>query len=113
MPVRAPRACRRSDCGETTTSPSGYCDAHRRAEIRWKETTREPAHKRGYDQKWENVRDWFIAQNPLCENCRDNGIVEIATVVHHLIPIKQDAGERLSVSNLVSLCDDCHRAAHR
>ena len=112
MPAKAPRACRRPGCGEVTTDSSGFCDAHRKQAAR--EDPRPAAHARGYDKRWERLRNWYIAQHSLCEGeCKKNNVVTAATVVHHVVSVEEDPGRRLSVENLRALCSDCHQAAHK
>lgn len=68
---------------------------------------------------WRRLRARKIANDPLCEHCLGRGIAVPATEVHHVVPIgrARTAGEArrlaLSYGNLVSLCHDCHAAAHK
>ena len=69
--------------------------------------TRNSAAKRGYDRKWQRMRAWHLARNPLCDLCAEQGRTTAATDVHHIVPISQN-GERLNQTNLQSLCHACH-----
>lgn len=46
--------------------------------------------------------------NPDCQECGAP-----ATTVHHRVPIKMDPTLAADLGNLVSLCESCHRRAHR
>lgn len=71
-------------------------------------TTRE----RGYDYAWQKVRRIKLLQCPLCEDCNELGIVKAAEDIHHLIPINANPSLRLELSNLRSLCKECHAKRH-
>lgn len=54
----------------------------------------------------------FIKENPLCVECES-----VAEVVDHIVSIR-DGGDKLSWSNLQSMCHKCHnrksgREAHK
>ena len=69
---------------------------------------------------WENLRTLKLSQQPYCECCYKyiNRVVP-ATCVHHCVPfatgITEDDKWQLftDYSNLMSLCDDCHKEVHR
>ena len=58
--------------------------------------------------KWRNLRAVFIANNPLCEFCRERGVFKAADVVDHIEPVKQAPEKALDWDNLQSLCKFCH-----
>lgn len=53
-----------------------------------------------------------LSHDPLCEQCESVGIDRAATIAHHIRPIEAHPELRLVVSNLMSLCNDCHEAIH-
>ena len=67
---------------------------------------------RGYDHAWHKIRKTKIRRNPLCEICEQHDIDTPATVVHHIKEITTHPELRLTMSNLMSLCHDCHEALH-
>lgn len=69
---------------------SGYCDAHRKEVRREVDERRGSAASRGYDSRWTKARATFLRSRPLCEceECRQLGRLEAATVVDHIIPHK-------------------------
>ena len=69
--------------------------------------TRESPSKRGYDRRWKRLRRWFLIRHSLCEECKRNGVLTVATEVDHIKPLSQ-GGERLDPANLQALCKPCH-----
>lgn len=53
---------------------------------------------------WRKLRALVLAEQPLCPECKERGILEPATEVHHMDddPTNNDRG------NLVGLCKPCH-----
>lgn len=65
--------------------------------------------QRGYDHRWNELRNRFIVINPLCRMCEQEGRVEPATEVDHIIPfIGLEDPLRVQWENLQSLCHSCH-----
>lgn len=71
-------------------------------------------------KKWHELREWYIARHPMCEECERRGILDSrATEVHHKRPIGtgHDEGEMLRLAydpeNLEALCHECHLRAHK
>ena len=66
--------------------------------------------------EWRKLRDWYMKQHPICEECLKNGKVTPASSVHHLkSPFKN--GEinytlLLDAANLESVCHICHANIH-
>lgn len=67
-------------------------------------------------QKWKKLRETYLKNNPLCEECLKKGKVTPATSVHHKVsPFKN--GEinynlLLDYNNLESVDHECHAAIH-
>lgn len=107
MPTKPKTPCSWGRCPETTTER--YCPTHR--EKKWSgEQDRPSASERGYDARWQKVRQMYARKNPLCERCKRLGEVKAVELVHHLTPLPQ--GSRLGLHNLRSLCEACHRVIH-
>ena len=68
--------------------------------------------ERGYDGAWKRLSERIRTEQPLCEVCQQSGLVTAATEVHHKIEIEQAPWLRLERSNLISLCNACHKAIH-
>ncbi|WP_082125520.1 HNH endonuclease [Silvibacterium bohemicum] len=110
MPVRAKRPCRKAGCAALTDS--GYCVDHaslgqqdRKQRERW----RGSSSARGYDADWQRVRGQALKRDRyLCQHCQTKQRITAATEVHHLSKIKTHPHLRLMLSNLLSVCHDCH-----
>lgn len=74
---------------------------------------RPPSSQRGYDGAWRKVRDLKLAQDPLCQDCEEQGITEPANEVHHLLKVTDRPDLRLDMTNLRSLCGRCHKRRTR
>lgn len=66
--------------------------------------------ERGYNGKWQRARADFLAQadNVLCRMCQAIGLVELATVVDHIVPHKGDMELFWDRSNWQPLCKRHH-----
>ena len=69
---------------------------------------------------WQNLRTLKLGQQPYCECCyKYKGRVVPATCTHHCVPFATGSTDQekwqlfTDYSNLMSLCDDCHKEVHR
>lgn len=76
------------------------------------EQTRGNPTERGYDSDWRRLRRAKIAANPICE-LRTHCMGNVASEVHHVIPIRARPDLRLEWSNLRSTCKPCHSSLTR
>lgn len=103
MPSRAPRVC--GHCGGVH-QPGERCpkaaarDRERKARH---DASRPTAKQRGYDREWEKARADWLAAYPSCRRCGAP-----ATLVDHIVPIRQAPHRRLDRTNFQSLCAACH-----
>lgn len=109
MPKSAPRPCCKAGCGKLAYGR--FCDEHKHIAQEEHDSRRGSAASRGYDARWQKLRNWYIQQNPLCVMCKRAGIITAASVVDHITPIRQAPELRLDASNLQSLCAKCHNSA--
>lgn len=82
-----------------------------------KETDMRKLRQTAYQNKhWRKLRDTYLRENPLCEECLKKGKVTPAEDVHHIkSPFR--GGEinynmLLDYHNLESVCKDCHGEIH-
>jgi 5-methylcytosine-specific restriction protein A len=61
-----------------------------------------------YGKNWRPIRDRYIAQHPLCEDCLQYGLRPPgrSEEVHHIKPLSK--GGTNAASNLRALCKSCH-----
>lgn len=57
--------------------------------------------------RWMKTRKMILELEPLCRECKSNGIIKEATVVDHIVRIRS-GGDPFDISNLQPLCDKCH-----
>ena len=106
MTKRAAVPCRNRACKDFAVK-GGYCAAHQ-SQARVYDHSRGTAHQRGYDAQWRKARADYLAQHPLCCNCKSEGCIVAANVVDHIIPHKGDSVLFWDVSNWQALCEPCH-----
>lgn len=113
MPSKPRRICNKAGCNEITSGT--YCDVHKAEAEKHRQQhmadRRGSSASRGYDGRWQKLRQHKLRINPFCESCERIGLVEVATMVHHIKPISQ-GGKALEYSNLMSLCEACHDKKH-
>ncbi|MGC4075432.1 MAG: HNH endonuclease signature motif containing protein [Rubrivivax sp.] len=106
MPTAAPKPCTWPGCPSLVRDGSGRCEKHRQLADRQRGTARE----RGYSSKWERAREGYLRANPLCRTCQAQQLLELATVVDHIVPHKGDMGLFWDRTNWQPLCKPCHDA---
>lgn len=108
MAARSPRFCGHAGCNALTTD--AYCPQHA-PQHTGRTDLRGRSDQRGYDSRWQRVRERFLMRHPLCSRCQEQGRIVMASVAHHVVPIN-DGGPRLDQANLRALCRDCHEVIH-
>ena len=105
MPYKPKKPCAHHGCRELTANR--YCEAHAKQDAKNFRT-----HESGkrYGTQWRKIRARYIADNPLCEMCKDDGRLTPADTVHHKRRIA-DGGTNES-ENLQALCSSCHSRLH-
>lgn len=61
-----------------------------------------------YDRRWRKRRRVKLLKDPLCEECKREGRLTLATDVDHVIPHRGDRRLFDDDDNLQSLCKPCH-----
>jgi 5-methylcytosine-specific restriction protein A len=71
-------------------------------------------------REWHILREAKLEQEPLCERCKEQGLIVSATCVHHKVPIEtahsyadMRALAFCSLAGLQSLCYQCHSDIHK
>jgi 5-methylcytosine-specific restriction endonuclease McrA len=68
--------------------------------------------ERGYGWKWQQEREQYLAEHPLCVMCDAEGRLVGATVVDHITPHRGDQKLFWRRSNWQSLCAT-HHSSHK
>lgn len=74
-------------------------------------TGKESSTARGYGYRWQQARERFLAEHPLCVMCSREGRVTAATVVDHVVPHRGDERLFWDRSNWQPLCKAHHDGA--
>lgn len=69
-----------------------------------RERSASPYHSR----RWHTLSKAFRASHPLCEKCKEKGIIKPATCVDHKVPWPICADFFYDWNNLQALCDECN-----
>lgn len=107
MPYKPKRPCTFPGCPRLADSQ--YCKEHQRqVTAHYNRHERDPASKKRYGRAWKRIRDRYISEHPLCEQCQKEGRITSAEEVHHIQPLSQ--GGNHARENLMALCKSCHSA---
>jgi 5-methylcytosine-specific restriction endonuclease McrA len=107
-----PIVSRCSLCGGVK-APGQPCPACRRK--RWSNQTREHEITAFYNSRgWGSLREATRRQQAGVDLLvwHEQGQIVLADVVHHIVPIRTDWGQRLDGSNLICLSDSSHKQIH-
>lgn len=100
------RPCNHPGC--RTLTENRLCDTHQRAYRREQDRWRGSASERGYTHAWHKARNRYLRDNPLCTQCKGQGVIKEAGVVDHIIPHKGNNELFWDESNWQSLCTRHH-----
>lgn len=75
----------------------------------WREDKRSST-ARGYGYKWQQSRQIYLINNPLCVMCKAEGKINVASVVDHIVPHQGDLKLFWRRSNWQGLCTWHHNS---
>lgn len=109
-------------CGKIIKKADKYCN-----KCKSKQSEKNSARNKQYDRYYRDTRAkafynssaWKrlvsiirIRNNGLCALCYHEGIKSKGTMIHHIVPIKDDWSKRLDTANCIILCPECHGKVH-
>lgn len=109
-------------CGKIIAKADKYCN-----KCKSKQLEKISARNKHYDRYYRDTKSkafynssaWKrltsivkIRNNGLCALCYHNGVATKGTIVHHIIPIKDNWNKRLDITNCILLCAECHNKVH-
>ncbi len=106
MPSSPPGVCNNHGCGRITHDR--YCEQHKREKRQRSDKERGTAAQRGYGSKWRKARQGYLAHHPLCVMCEADNVLNVATVVDHILPHKGDMKLFWDRKNWQPLCKRHH-----
>ena len=110
MPYSPRGGCIYPGCTERSEPGSSYCARHKKQMDRDYNRYDRKVSTKKYGRAWKRIRDRYIQEHPLCEQCLADGKAVLAEEVHHKLPISR--GVTHARSNLLSLCRSCHNKIH-
>lgn len=107
MPYKPKRPCSYPGCPNLTDGR--YCPEHKKIMDRqYDARVRDRGAAEFYhSREWKHLRQNYLIEHPFCAECWKAGKLTRATVVDHIIPIRQ-GGPALDDDNLQALCSSCH-----
>ena len=110
MPTKPKRPCRYPGCPRLADGV--YCEEHAKAmNTHYEHFSRGYDSNERYNSTWRKIRNRYIKQHPLCEQCLTDGRCVPAVLVHHRVPL--GSGGTNEINNLLSLCYSCHERIHK
>jgi 5-methylcytosine-specific restriction protein A len=116
-PVARSKICVAAGCDEIALPGLSHCEEHearRKDQLKARRQAAQTspaaiAARRLYaDPKWKAARLVYLRQHPICKDCEELGVVEVATDVDHITPHKGDRKVFWDRKNWQSLCHRCH-----
>lgn len=107
MPRKPKRPCSYPGCPRLVDGR--YCEEHEKlTTAQYNRYGRDEFSRSFYKTpEWLYARREQLKRKPFCEECLKAGKIQKATMVDHIIPIKQ-GGDKFAPANLQSLCWGCH-----
>lgn len=105
IPRKPKRPCSHPGCSELTDGR--FCEKHQKLhDQHYNKYERDPETRKRYGWAWKKIRNKYIKNNPLCEQCLKKGRLTPAQEVHHIKPLSK--GGTHDEKNLMALCSCCH-----
>jgi 5-methylcytosine-specific restriction enzyme A len=115
------KQCNKFGCTELTRN--GYCDQHQYIVEEQKARRNQFYNQQRDDVKyqqfyksagWKKIREQALVRDKyLCQMCLKEKKIVPAETVHHIKFVKTHWHLRLTLNNLVSLCNGCHNTIHK
>jgi 5-methylcytosine-specific restriction protein A len=103
-------SCKSPGCANLFSAAGPYCKQHARIDRQQKQQKLFEQNKEAKDDhrfynsaQWKRIRKIKLSSNPLCELCNQE-----AKIIDHKKRIRS-GGDRYSMENLQSLCNQCHQ----
>lgn len=109
MPTKCKRPCAYHGCPELVEYGERYCKEHKKViHKNYDKYNRDKGRHSLYGSRWQKESKRFLVDNPLCEDCKEKGILEPATEVHHIIRHNGDYELFWDRTNWKAICKVCH-----
>jgi len=109
---RAKSICRKVGCNKLVDSP-GYCQDHKHIEKNRFKGLRKAEGSRAFygSSKWRKCSLAYREANPLCAECKRNGLVVKGDLVDHMVErptLIARGDDPYDWQHLQTLCQSCH-----
>lgn len=105
MPKKQKALCNYPGCREFATFGT-KCEKHK---VNRDESRQRNSYDTWYNRAaWKRLRNTWLNEHPLCEECLRSGEIVQAEVVDHIDPHRGDWTKFMDRGNLQSLCKPCH-----
>lgn len=101
------RPCKKNGCPNFSMRGYSFCEMHQKISWKKNQIEREDDDSFYRSSVWLSLRSKHLRDEPLCRGCKKLDRVTAASMVDHILPIR-DGGEQLDENNLQSLCESCH-----
>ena len=108
VPYKVKHGCHYPGCNKLTDGE--YCEEHAKMMEKNYDARRSNDHTRKYGHEWKRIRERYVREHPLCEQCLKEGRFTPVEEVHHIVPLSH--GGTNAWSNLMSVCKSCHNKLH-
>jgi len=105
MPSAPVRPCSWPGCGSLVAQ--GRCEQHRKKEQREYNHKRGGSTQQGYGYKWQQYRERYLRENPMCVIRGPRCMIK-ANEVDHIKPHKGDQALFWDPANHQAVCKLCH-----
>ncbi|MBS4539814.1 HNH endonuclease [Clostridium sp. D2Q-11] len=112
MPLK--KKCSKMGCNTLVDVSLKYCKEHKDTQKQrhreYKQKRRDKEEQRFYNRKpWKDTRELVLMRdNGLCQLSLENNEIVFASMVHHIIPMKENSSRKLDPKNLISLSNGMH-----
>ena len=84
MPRKPKSPCSYPGCPKLTDDR--YCEKHKRLTNKnYNKYQRDPKSNKRYGRAWKRIRDRYVKEYPLCEECKKHGSL-LLKGMHHIVP---------------------------
>lgn len=105
MPTKIKKLCKHTYCNKIIDD-GAWCNEHQ--PIRDSRYAKKDYSKWYSTTTWKSARLAYLAENPFCVHCQQDGLISKADVIDHIQPHKGDRRLFWDFDNWQALCKRCH-----
>ncbi len=105
MPTIPRPRCSVMRCTQVSIAHSSMCADH--APVPKQAPSREGL-RQYKTSAWSSIRQAQLSRQPLCQGCKDRGLIRAASVVDHVWPWRSIGQHAFRANRFQSCCHECH-----